>query len=29
MIVEWTKPAVRDLVALRAYIARDNPRAAE
>ena len=29
MNIEWTKPAVADLVALRAYIAEHHPRAAE
>jgi toxin ParE1/3/4 len=29
MTIDWTERALADLVALRAYIASDNPRAAE
>ena len=29
MKIDWTKPAIADLRALRAYIAERNPRAAE
>ncbi len=29
MIVAWTEAALHDLAALRAYIARDNPAAAD
>jgi toxin ParE1/3/4 len=29
MIVEWSPQAIADLVALRAYIAEDNPAAAQ
>lgn len=29
MRIVWTEPAVRDLVAAREYIARDNPTAAD
>ncbi len=28
MIITWTRPAIRDLQSLRAYIARDKPSAA-
>jgi toxin ParE1/3/4 len=29
MRIEWTEPAIRDLAAARAYIAQDNPPAAD
>ena len=29
MIVEWTRPAISDLIAIRRYIALHNPLAAE
>jgi plasmid stabilization system protein ParE len=29
MIIEWTRPAISDLIAIRRYIAPHNPHAAE